>query len=217
MSLELLGRLQKEFAITGYAVHETVLAIAERVNRKVQTLRLHWQAAHLLTRIEQQQIALGRMVCAGLVSRTTPGTPEPSQLDGFVIQAVDRIHRLKQTSIQLDARIRKLNLEAIPEELVRLQQELWARGAAIERVSLTAGMQAIGRTVGELALSPSVRVVSIIRGPFFILPGDEVVLREDDVVILIGSTAQLGKASTRIAGSSPTESLHRIQTSAVVE
>ena len=48
MSLEFLGRLQRELSLTGSAVYESVVAIAERVNRKVHVLRLHGQAASLL-------------------------------------------------------------------------------------------------------------------------------------------------------------------------
>jgi hypothetical protein len=47
MSLEFFGRLQKELSLTGSAIYESVVAVAERVNRKVQVLRLHGQAAGL--------------------------------------------------------------------------------------------------------------------------------------------------------------------------
>ena len=53
MSLELLGRIQQELSITGSAIYETILALAERANRKVQVLRLHSQASNLLSQIEQ--------------------------------------------------------------------------------------------------------------------------------------------------------------------
>ena len=53
MSLELLGRIQQELSITGSAIYETILALAERANRKVQVLRLHNQASSLLSQIEQ--------------------------------------------------------------------------------------------------------------------------------------------------------------------
>jgi hypothetical protein len=45
MSLELLGRIQQELSISGSALYETVLGLAERANRKVQVLRLHSQAS----------------------------------------------------------------------------------------------------------------------------------------------------------------------------
>ena len=66
MSLELLGRIQQELSITGSAIYETVLALAERTNRKVQVLRLHSQASTLLSQIEQTHGELGlRLSSAG--------------------------------------------------------------------------------------------------------------------------------------------------------
>jgi len=53
MSLELLGRIQQELSITGSAIYETVMALAERTNRKVQVLKLHSQASTLINQIEQ--------------------------------------------------------------------------------------------------------------------------------------------------------------------
>ena len=51
IAFELLARFRKELWITGSALYETVVAIAERVNRKVHVLRLHSQATFLLTQI----------------------------------------------------------------------------------------------------------------------------------------------------------------------
>ena len=62
MSLELLGRIQQELSITGSAIYETVLALAERANRKVQVLRLHSHASSLLSQIEQGHGDLGRQL-----------------------------------------------------------------------------------------------------------------------------------------------------------
>ena len=42
MTAEFLQRIRKEFTLTLTGLRETVLAISERVNRKVQVLKLHW-------------------------------------------------------------------------------------------------------------------------------------------------------------------------------
>ena len=62
MSFELLGRIQQELSITGSAIYETVLALSERANRKVQVLRLHNHASNLLSQIEQGHGDLGRHI-----------------------------------------------------------------------------------------------------------------------------------------------------------
>src|SRR5512145_2566594 len=101
MSLEFFGRLQKELSLTGSAVYESVVAVAERVNRKVHVLRLHGQAASLLTQIETAQGELGQQLAAALSRPASSGRPAPSPADieRPLNQATDRVHVLKQTLV----------------------------------------------------------------------------------------------------------------------
>ena len=71
MRFDFLNRLQKELSITSTALHETIVSISERVNRKVQILRLHWQASTLLERIDGVTHDLGQQI-AGLKAGLTP-------------------------------------------------------------------------------------------------------------------------------------------------
>jgi len=200
MSLEFFGRLQKELSLTGSAVYESVVAVAERVNRKVHVLRLHGHAASLLTQIETVQAELGQELAAAL-SRRAPGltSPSPSDLERTVTQAADRVHLLKQTLIQVDAQIRALKLEAIQGDLLTLQRDLSLRAAAIERLSVSHGSQTVDKRVSDFAWPPSVRLVTVFRGPFLIPPTEEFVFRADDVVIAIGLRADLDHLAQRFA------------------
>jgi K+/H+ antiporter YhaU regulatory subunit KhtT len=199
MSLELLGRFQRELSVTGSAIYETVLAFAERVNRKVQVLRLHSQASNLLSQIEQVHGELGHQIAA-LCARRPPFSHEstlPSdQLERLLGQAGDRIQQLKRTLLSVDSHIRELKLETIHYELLILQQELSLRDAAIERFPVVQGSPVIGRTLAEVALSPSVRLVTVLRGPFLVPPDDALVLRVDDILVMIGLQADLAQVAT---------------------
>lgn len=194
MSLELLGRIQQELSITGSALYETILAIAERVNRKVQVLRLHSQASSLLSQIEQVHGELGRQIAA-LCAKRPPFSHEatlPSdQLDRVLSQAGDRIQQLKRTLLTVDGYIRELKRETIHHELLTLQQELSLRAAAIERVPVVQGSPAVGRTVAEMAFPASVRLVTVLRGPFLVPPDDAMLLRLNDILVMIGPQADL--------------------------
>ena len=196
MSLELLGRIQQELSITGSAIYETVLALAERANRKVQVLRLHSQASALLSQIEQVHGELGRQI-ATLCARRPPFSHEstlPSdQLERFLGQAGDRVQQLKQTLLSVDSHIRELKLETIHHELLTLQQDLSLRAAAIERFPVVQGSPVIGRTLAEVSLPASVRLVTVLRGPFLVPPDDALVLRVDDVLVIIGLQADLAQ------------------------
>lgn len=196
MSLELLGRIQQELSITGSAIYETILALAERANRKVQVLRLHNQASSLLSQIEQAHGELGRQI-ASLCAKRPPFSHEstlPSdQLERFLGQAGDRVQQLKRTLLSVDSNIRELKLETIHHDLLTLQQDLSLRAAAIERFPVVQGSQVIGRTLAEVALPASVRLVTVLRGPFLVPPDDALVLRAGDTLVMIGLQADLAQ------------------------
>jgi K+/H+ antiporter YhaU regulatory subunit KhtT len=199
MSLELLGRIQQELSITGSAIYETILALAERANRKVQVLRLHNQASSLLSQIEQAHGELGRQI-ASLCAKRPPFSHEstlPSdQLERFLSQAGDRIQQLKRTLLSVDSNIRELKLETIHHDLLTLQQDLSLRAAAIERFPVVQGSQVIGRTLAEVALPASVRLVTVLRGPFLVPPDDALVLRAGDTLVMIGLQADLAQVAS---------------------
>jgi len=198
MSLEFIGRLQREFSLTTSAVYETVFAIAERVNRKVHILRLHGQAAKVLSQIETVQAALGREIAETIPARSSPaskGSFDMQDLEGRLTKSTDRVHHLKQTLLELDATIRELKLEAIHEDLLTLQQELSLRSATIERVLISKNCRAIGKSIEELSLPSSLRVVSVFRGPFLVPPSDGFAFRPDDVAIIIGLKTDLEQAA----------------------
>ncbi len=199
MSFELLGRIQQELSITGSAIYETVLALSERANRKVQVLRLHNHASNLLSQIEQGHGDLGRHIVALSAKRSplTPESPTSSNQLGHVLgQAGDRIQQLKQTLLNVDSQIRELKLETIHHELLTLQQDLSLRTAAIERLTIVRGSPVIGKRLAEVALPPSVRLVTILRGPFLVSPDDTLVLRADDILIMVGLQVDLALVSS---------------------
>jgi len=189
MSLELLGRIQQELSITGSAIHETILAIAERANRKAQVFRLHSQASSLLNQIEQVHGELGRQI-ATLCAKRPPFSHESivptDQLAEFLGQASDRIQHFKRTLLGVDSQIREIKLETIHHELLTLQQDLSLRAAAIERFQVVQGSPIVGKTFAEMALPASVRLVTVLRGPFLIPPDNALALRIGDVLVVIG-------------------------------
>ena len=200
MSLELLGRIQQELSITGSAMYETVLALAERVNRKVQVLRLHSHASSVLSQIEQGHGDLGRQIVALCAQRppfSRESGPPSSQLDNLLDQISDRIQLLKQTLLSVDSQIRELKMETIHHELLTLQQDLRLRAAAIERFLVAQGSPVIGRTVAEVALPASIRLVTVLRGPIIMPPDGTLILRVGDVLVMIGLQAELAQVASK--------------------
>jgi len=189
MSLELLGRVHKELSITGGAAYETILAIAERVNRKVQIIRLHWQASRLLERMDRVSGEVGQEIVdhvAGRWPTSTQSDTSVATLDGLLHRASLRVQDLKHSLVHIDGQIRALKLEAIHQDLLRLQRDLSLRSAAIERVSVSARAAAVGQPVSLCPRSSSVHIATILRGPCLVAPVSDVMFRPDDIVVLIG-------------------------------
>lgn len=198
MTLELLGRIHKELSITGSALYEALLAVAERVNRKVQIIRLHAQASAVLERMERIAGEVGADVVDQVARRfLTKGLPDAGMttLEQTLNRAVGRVRDLKQTLVQLDARIRELKLEAIQQDLLRLQRDLSLRSAALERVTISRGSAAVGQPVRAVPRPSSVHLAVILRGPFLLAPSDDVVFWPDDIVVLIGLQSELAHVS----------------------
>ena len=194
MSLELLGRVHKELSITVGAFYETILAISERMNRKVQIIRLHWHASTLLQQSEHLTGEVGQQI-VDQVSRRFLARNQPdsslSTLDATLTSATDRVQELKQSLVQVDAQIRELKLEAIQDDLLRLQRELSLRSAGIERLTITRGAAAVGQPISAMPRSPSVHIAAILRGPFLLTLAQDLVFRSDDIVVLIGIQSDL--------------------------
>jgi K+/H+ antiporter YhaU regulatory subunit KhtT len=190
LSFELLARIRKELFLTGSALYESIVAIAERVNRKVHILRLHAQAATLLHQIRAIHRHIGQRVAtlsAKPVTGVHPVAPsELASLHEAIRSASDRI-KGQQVALQLvERQIRELKIELAHEDLLTMQRELGLRDAGIERVVVARGAPVIGHPIGEFDLPATTRIVAVFRGPFFLPLSHSMTLRPDDIVILVG-------------------------------
>lgn len=198
MRLDFLNRLQKELSVTGTALHEAVVSIAERVNRKVQILRLHWQASSVLERIDTVSQDLGHQIVDQITRRPSERPtldPDLSEVDSIINRAITRIQTLKQSLIALDVQIRQLKLETIHEDLLRLQQDLSQRSAGIERVMIPQSSAAVGQRIGDVPHSSSIHIATVMRGPFLLPPAEDLTFRTGDIVVLMGGQTELDHLS----------------------
>ncbi len=198
MHFDFLNRLQKELSVTGTALHEAVVSIAERVNRKVQILRLHWQASSVLERIDAVSHDLGHQIVDQIARRPSehrPLDPDFSEVDSTINRATARIQTLKQSLVELDVQIRQLKLETIHEDLLRLQQDLSQRSAGIERVLIPQGAAAVGQRIGDVPRSSSIHIATVMRGPFLLAPAEDLTFRTGDIVVLMGGQTELDHLS----------------------
>ena len=194
MTFELFSRIHKELSITGSALYEMVLAISERVNRKVQIIRLHWQASSLLQQIDEQTGDLGRQMVTHVSRRFLihgQSTPDLNDLETNLSHTASRVQDFKRSLLQIDGQIRELKLEAIHEELLRLHHDLKLRSARIDRLTVARSAAAVGQSITAMPQSSPAYVAAILRGPFVLAPSDGLIFRPDDIVILIGTESDL--------------------------
>jgi hypothetical protein len=197
MNLELTARLHKELSITGSALYEAILAISERVNRKVQIMRLHWYASALLQHIEQVTGEAGQQLVDHVSRRFLISRQSDSPiaaLDAMLSHATVRVHELKQSLLVVDAQIRELKLEAIHDDLLRLQRDLSLRSAGIERLTVTRRAPAVGQPIRAMPRPSSVQIATVLRGPFLLSPSDDLVFRPDDIVVMFGLQSDLAQS-----------------------
>jgi septation ring formation regulator EzrA len=167
MTTPSLDRVKREFWITVAAFREVVLTVAERVNRRVQIMRLQWHMAELTSRMEAvyQQVG-GRLTDLTTKDNDNPARPQdPALMETILQEATPRLGQLRDELTQVTVRMRELEIDTLAEDLLKIQQDLASRSSTIERVAVARGAAVIGQSVPQLGLSPPVRVAAVFRGP----------------------------------------------------
>jgi hypothetical protein len=200
MTTEFLYRIRKELTITLAALRETLIAIAERVNRKVQILQLHYQAANVSERMRSIHQAVGVRLAEALTDTVAASDfLMRDQVGPLLGESASQLRLLKKELAQIDARIGQMELETVREELFQIHRDLSIRSAVMRRVVLEAGSQALGRAVSDLPL-PSGRVAAVLRGSALLTAVDGVVLQQGDVIVIIGLEEDLATLVPRVFG-----------------
>jgi K+/H+ antiporter YhaU regulatory subunit KhtT len=190
MTAELLSRIRKELTLNLAVLQEAVVAISERVNRKVQLLKLHWQASYISHRIHASHRSFGAqlfpLVSSGGDLKRHENALDRQEAAGLLSAATSQVRLLKKELAQVDALIRELEVEAMREDLLNIQQDLSTRSATIERVHVAQGSWAMGRSISQLGLAPTTRVAAVLRGPALLPLTDTLVFRSGDLVVVVG-------------------------------
>jgi TrkA family protein len=204
MSPTIFHRITKEARITVSGLQEAVLAVSERVTRRVQILRLHWQATNLHRQIldAHRETGMALSDLPGLLDSidSTQLQELPVHAETQLRQSAGNIRLLQAELRTIEAAIRELEVEALHEHFIRLQQDLLTRGASILRLAIGATAPAIGQLVTNLPLPDTLRVAAVLRGPVLLPSQPPIPLRAGDIVIILGAQAELSEAIPLIAG-----------------
>lgn len=161
---------------------EAVMAVAERVARRVQVTKLQLQAEDAETRLKQAYEALGQNLYTAHAIRS----PETAKIDSTLPLCEDI--RAEQRALQeIRDRLASRYDDVLILPLIRLQEDLQAGGGTIERVTITPNAQADGKSLDEVTFPESVLIVLIRRHDSLIIPSAQMILRAGDQVTIIGN------------------------------
>lgn len=191
MSFDFVARLRQELRVTLAAAEETVLGLAERVNRKVQLLRLHWQASHLYDHIASVHRDVGRSIATDLRDRRD-GRLSPDT-EGLIQRSAQQIQDLKHHLAQLEARIQAMQSEAVREDLQQFLRDLEFRGNSLQYIHVGRYAPIVEAPLRELTTIPNLQVVGVIRGPLVLPPDSAQRVRVGDALLLLGPPEALAR------------------------
>jgi methyl-accepting chemotaxis protein len=190
MNTDFLVRIRRELHFTLAGFRETVLAIAFRVNRKVQAIKLHWHAATIARQIALAHQHAGSLLCEALATdgdRTQNATsPGRDTLQAKLEQLAATLRLLKRDLVAVDRRVAEVEAETLVEDLLALQQDLSTRGLRIARLTVGPEAAAVGLAADRVALSPGTQMIAVLRGPMLVPSDVSGGLRQGDIVILLG-------------------------------
>ncbi|MFO0773489.1 MAG: hypothetical protein U0172_02330 [Nitrospiraceae bacterium] len=200
LNFDFAGRLYREFRISLDSIEEAVLAIAERVQRKAQLGRLHWNAASLTQQIGTINRDLGRTLVNHvegsaqlrrrmmLAPATVPTTPTDSSTDpdDNLQQASTRIQQLKSQLIALESRIQTVRQDLLRDDVQRVGRDLETRGWTLQYVTVKESASGTLMTLADLTATTDAQVPFVVSGDRVLKPSALQHVRPGDVLLLIG-------------------------------
>jgi hypothetical protein len=187
--VNLLRYAHRTLSLSFDGIREAFVVAAERVALRVQVGKLQLQAEDTEGRLRQAYEALGECLY-----RTRHGSgPEGATIDA-ALPLTGRIRTEHQLLQELRDQLASLYDETLTLPLSRLQEDLKAGGGTIERVTISPGAQADGKSLEDLGLPPTVRIVALRRGDLLVIPAGSLVLQAGDEITLLGNRSAIPPA-----------------------
>ena len=162
---------------------EAVMAVAERVARRVQVTKLQLQAEDAEARLRQSYESLGQRLYAVHATRS----PEALREVDDALPLCEGIRAEQRTLQEIRDRLASRYDDVLVVPLIRLQEDLQTGGGTIERVTITPNARADGRPLSDVGFPESVRIVLIRRNDSLMFPSAQLILRAGDQVTVIGN------------------------------
>jgi hypothetical protein len=207
--LDLLTRLRQELRFTLATVEEGTLAVAERVNRKVQLMRLHWQASQIQAALLRVQRHLGEAVSREAIetSLVSESRGSPSAAEEVLHQSLPQVQSYKEQLERINVQVGVLRSEFVHDDLLRYYRDIQIRDETFAYVPVARGSSCVGLPFEALASRYGVRVLMVVRGAVLLNPTDQSMLRTGDQLALAGPAQALTPCVAHLTASRAAERL----------
>ncbi len=200
MLSDFLARIRHEATISLTGFRESLVSVAERVNRKVQIMKLHAQSSSIEDQLTAHYVNLGATLAEHLPlepssRRPLLFSPDTTPATRRLAATVTQVQRLRRDLQRLAHAISEIETETLTETLLRMHQDLSTRGAAVERWAIQPRSAAMGLTAREFESSTQTRLIAVCRGPALLTTFDHLTLAPGDIVFLLGLRTQLRAAA----------------------
>lgn len=200
MLSDFLARIRHEASISLTAVRESLISVAERVNRKVQIVKLHAYCSSIEDQLTAQYVNLGATLAEHLpleppIHRSLLLPPDASLVAPRLASTLTQVQRLRRELHRLSLAIAEIETDTLTDTLLRMHHDLSVRGAAVERWTVQPGSLAASLTARDFEGSSQTRLIAVCRGPALLTTFDHLTLAPGDIVLLIGLRSHLRTAA----------------------
>jgi hypothetical protein len=179
----------RTLSITLDGAKEAVMAVAERVARRVQVTKLQLQAEDAEARLRQAYESMGQR----LYVAHTAHSPEATNVDA-VLPLCESVRAEQRALREIRDRLASRYDDVLIVPLIRLQEDLQAGGGTIERITITPNAQADGKPLSGVDFPEGIRIVLVRRHDSLMFPSAQLILRAGDQVTVIGNRSALSGA-----------------------
>ena len=187
-------KIPKPLRLRMEGVRESIIAISERVSRKVQILSLHWKSATIQKELDAVHQMVGARLSGLLDDRDSRYRVQDdirAQAQGILSEGVAQARILKKELAAVEGLIGDLEQETLADDLLKIQHDLALRRSSLVRIPIEPGTMAADRSIDDLSLSANIRAVALMRGPVLLLNLDQVSLRPGDILMVMGPTVEV--------------------------
>src|SRR2546427_4803222 len=145
--MKLFQSSTRALSITLEGLKEALMAVAERVTRRIQVAKLQFQADDAEARLRQAYESLGQC----LYTTHTAQTPETLKVIDVALPMCESIRAEQRTLQTIRDRLASQYEDVLTVPLIPLPEDLQAGGGTVERVTIAPGIGADGRRLADLS------------------------------------------------------------------